>query len=127
VSPDPATAGDVVNGLQRLGRVAVSIDACRAAVEMLRAIEFGLVIVDIRTSSDWRTCRRMTAEGGCAVVVVSHLLARDRRYRKRAFAMGVVAYVRKPCTRQRLRETLARVKSGETAIEVLGLSSDEPL
>jgi CheY-like chemotaxis protein len=120
VSAEATTAEHVVERLRRLGRVAVAIETSPAAIEMMQVIDFGLVIVDVQRPSDWHTCQRVTGEATCAVAVISHLLARDRRYRDRAFRMGVAAYITKPCTRRRLREALARIESGQTAIEVLG-------
>lgn len=86
---------------------------------MMRVVDFAVVIVNIEDAADWDPCRRIAAAAVCPVAVVTRFLARDRRYRQRAFRAGVAAYVCRPCTKARLREMLMRLRSGEIGIELV--------
>lgn len=119
ISRDLTTANSLVNDLRELGRIAVYIDACEAALEMMGVADFAVVIVNIVGAADWDTCRRIAAATVCPVAVVGRFVARDRRYRKRAFRAEVAAYICEPCTKARLREMLMRLSSGETGVELV--------
>jgi DNA-binding response OmpR family regulator len=123
VAGDSLTAEALIRDLRRLGQVAVPIDACQAALEMVRAVRFGLAIVEVRHRADWTTCRRLVAARCCPVAIVTRLLARDRRYRRRAFGLGVTAYMVAPFSRTRVRELLRRIRSGERSIELVTRSA----
>lgn len=120
ITRDPATGEALVRRLRALKQVAIWIDTCGAALEMMQVLEFALVIVDVDRRADWATCRRIVARRSCPVAVVTRFLNRDRRYRTCAFELGVAAYVCKPCTQSRLRELLRRAASGNRDIEVIG-------
>jgi DNA-binding response OmpR family regulator len=104
--------------VRRLGRIAVWVDACESALEMTEAVDFAAVLVNVDEIAAWTICRELARAARCPVAVVTPFLARDRRYRNRAFRAGVSAYVCQPCTTARLRALLARLSSGETAIEL---------
>jgi DNA-binding NtrC family response regulator len=109
----------LVYELRRLGRTAVWVEACESALEMIEAVEFGLVIVNVEQAREWITCRRMAKASGCPVAVATRFLAADRRYRNRAFRSGVAAYMCRPFSRSRLREMLKRVGAGERSVELV--------
>lgn len=114
-----AEAGDsLVEALRGLGRIAIWVDARESALEMTEAVDFAAVLVNVEDRAAWTTCVALASRARCPVAVVTTLLARDRRYRNRAFKAGVSAYVCRPCTSGRLRALLARLSSGETAIEM---------
>jgi DNA-binding response OmpR family regulator len=119
VGRDPCAGAEIVADLRQLGCIAIWVDASKAAIEMMETVQFGLILVSVDRPSEWQTCRRITSAASCPVAVVTHFLAGDRRYRDRAFRMGVAGYVRTPCTQRRLRELLRRVRAGEQAIEVV--------
>jgi AmiR/NasT family two-component response regulator len=119
VSGNPAAADWVTNDLRALGRIAVSSDTCETALEMMRIVDFAVVMVNIEDAADWDRCRRIAAAAACPVAVVTRFLARNRRYRKRAFRAGVAAYICRPCTKTRLYEMLMHLRSGETSIEMV--------
>ena len=116
---DELNTPHLVSELRRLDRMAVWVDACRSALEMVEAVEFGLVIVNVEQAREWATCRRLAAASGCPVVVATRFLAADRRYRNRAFRAGVAAYMCRPFSRRRLRELLTRVGAGERSVELV--------
>jgi DNA-binding response OmpR family regulator len=118
VASEPSTGESLVRHLRQLEEVAVWIDSGEAALDMMKVVEFALVIVDVNGAADWAICRRLVASGR-PVAVVTRLLVRDRRYRTHAFRMGIAAYVCKPCTQSRLREMLRRVRSDERYIEIV--------
>jgi DNA-binding response OmpR family regulator len=117
VSRDPAAGQSLTDDLRTLGRIAVYIDGYDAALQMIRDVEFGTVIVNVDDESDWSVCRRIAARAACPVAVATRLLARDRRYRRRAFRAGVAAYLFRDRTRLRLRQILTRLTNGERSIE----------
>ena len=119
LSYETGDTASLVGDLRGLGRVAVSIDAYDTALEMMQVVEFAVVIVNIDDAADWHTCERIAATAACPVSVVTRFLARDRRYRVRAFGAGVAAYVCRPCSKACLREMLIRAKSGEIGIELV--------
>lgn len=120
VGDEPMTPARLVAELRRLGRTAVWVETCESALEMVGAVEFGLVIVYVERAADWTTCRRLTAGSTCPVVVATRFLAPDRRYRRRAFRGGVRGYMCRPFNRRRLREMLTRIGAGDTPIELVG-------
>ncbi|MBA2258963.1 MAG: hypothetical protein H0W18_08710 [Acidobacteria bacterium] len=85
---------------------------------MTEAVDFAAVLVNADDRAAWRVCGELARAARCPVAVVTTFLARDRRYRNRAFKAGVAAYVCRPCTTGRLRALLARLSSGETGIEL---------
>jgi DNA-binding NarL/FixJ family response regulator len=119
LASDIAVGEQTVGDLRRLGRVSVMVDAATAAIEMMQAIDFAFVMVHVSTADDWSACRAVTAAAGCPVAVVTYLIARDRRYRRRAFAMGVSAYLHRPYKRRDLRYLLRCLEQGGTEIEVV--------
>ena len=86
---------------------------------MMEVVDFSLVIVDVAGAADWRVCRRLVESRRSAVAIITSFLAKDRRYRRLAFKMGVAAYAGKPCARGRLREMLRRLERGERGIELV--------
>ncbi len=122
ISSDPIVAAQIVNDLRSLRRVAVAVDECATALEMMRTIAFALIIVEVAVDTDWRTCERIAVAARCPVAVVTSFLAPDGRYRSRAFRWGIAAYISKPCTRPRLKQALRRIESGERTIEIVDSS-----
>jgi DNA-binding response OmpR family regulator len=118
VAADAAAGDSLVAALRRLGRIAICVDACESALEMTEAVDFAAVLVNVDDGAAWAACGELARAARCPVVVVTAFLARDRRYRRRAFNAGISAYVCRPCTIGRLRALLARLSSGETAIEL---------
>jgi AmiR/NasT family two-component response regulator len=114
-----AAVTEIVASLRALSCVAVGVNAWQSAMEMMEAIEFGLVVVFVDRPSDWRSCRLIARRASCPVAVVTDYLAADRRYRKRAFGMGVAVYIRKPCTKARLREMMKQLAAGTGSIELV--------
>ena len=104
--------------LRRMSYVAVWMEACRPALDMIEGVRFALAIVAIEEPADWASCRRIVQAARCPVAVFTRLLAPDRRYRRKAFDMGVTAYVCPPCSRGCLRALLHRVRQGDSQIEL---------
>jgi DNA-binding response OmpR family regulator len=119
VSSEGTLAEEVIRHLRLLGEIAVWIDTYNAADEMMQVVDFGLIVVHVATPCDWSMCRRIAHATRCPVGIITHLLAHDRRYRDRAFSMGVAAYIARPVSRARLRELLRRVRAGDTSIELI--------
>ncbi len=105
--------------LRRLEQIAIAVDACDIAVEMMDVVEFALVIVDVETAADWRPCQRVLQSNRAPIAILTRFLAPDRRYRRWAFEAGAAAYVCKPCTKTRLRKLLGRLHRGERRVEVV--------
>jgi DNA-binding response OmpR family regulator len=119
VARGPATGESIVRDLRQLEQVAVCVDSCEPAFDMMQIVEFALVVVDVDNPADWAVCRPLVASGCCPVAIVTRFLRRDRYYRSRAFSMGAAAYLCKPCTISHLRELLTRVRSNERDIEIV--------
>jgi DNA-binding response OmpR family regulator len=115
---EPETAAQLVFELRRLGYLAIWMDSSAAALEAIEAISFAVVIVIVTTEQGWTESRRLAAAVACPVVVGTRYLARDGRYRRRAFRSGVAAYMSPPYARTRLRQMLKRVLRGDTGIEL---------
>jgi len=58
-------------------------------------------------------------EPGVAVIVLTSVVRPDRVNRRRAEAMGVAAFVGKPCGLRQLVDVVTRVLSGERGIEMI--------
>jgi DNA-binding response OmpR family regulator len=119
VGAEAETAQPILHELRRLGRTAVWVDTAAAAVEMAEAVAFALVLVIVDQAGDWTTCWRLTRAAPAPVAVLTRFLSPDRRYRRRAFAAGVVGYACQPCGRLRLRALLRRNAAGETQVELV--------
>lgn len=119
VGRDFVTLEAILRDVRQLTQVAIWIDSCETAREMMQVVEFAVVVVDVEGPTDWRVCRRLAVPRNRRIAVVTRLLAPDRHHRETAFAMGVAAYVCKPCTRARLRAMLKRVQAGEPRIELV--------
>jgi DNA-binding NarL/FixJ family response regulator len=115
---DRASVEPILVELRRMSYVAVWMDACEPALEMIGAVGFALAIVAIEEAADWASCRRIVRAARCPTAVFTRLLSSDRRYRRKAFEMGVTAYVCPPCSRGCLRALLHRVREGDTQIEL---------
>ena len=113
------TAETLIRELRQLTRIAVAIDSCESALEMMEVVNFGLVIVEIRDDADWCTCRRIVSAARAPVAVVTRCLARNRHFREFAFRMGVAAYIAVPCTPVRLRALLRHIEAGRGGIELV--------
>lgn len=124
VSSDTALAEHLVQELRTLDWIAVSIDSCDIALEMMEAVDFSLVIVDIVAWADWLVCRRLVDAGRSTVAIVTSFLAEDRRYRRFAFQMGVAAYACRLCAQDRLCEMLRRLQRNERCIELVSSAVD---
>ena len=116
---DESNTPQLMAELRRLGRIAVWVEACGSAQEMIETVRFGLVIVSVERRAGWASCRRLAAASDCPVVVATRFLASDRRYRNRAFRAGITGYMCRPFSRRRLREMLTRVGAGERSIELV--------
>jgi hypothetical protein len=88
VATEPETGESIVRDLRQLEQIAVGIDSCESAIEMLQIVEFSLVIVDVDSPADWVVRRRLVASGRSPVSIVTRFLRRDRYYRNRSFGMG---------------------------------------
>jgi AmiR/NasT family two-component response regulator len=119
VTNDRMLAERALKDLRRLEQIAVAVDTCDVALEMMDAVEFALVIVDVEAAADWWTCQRVLQSHRAPVAILTRFLAPDRRYRRWAFEAGVNAYVCKPCTTSRLRKLLGRLHRGEPCVEVV--------
>jgi len=119
VTSDETLAEHLVRELRALDWIAVPVDSCDTALEMMGVVEFSLVIADVAGTADWLVCRRLAESTRSPVAIITSFLADDRRYRRAAFEMGVVAYVGRPCARRRFREMLCRVEQGERYIELV--------
>jgi DNA-binding response OmpR family regulator len=119
VTHDPAFADRMLRDLRSLQWVAVAIDNCDIALEMMETVEFAVIIVDLVNVDGWSTCGRVVRSGRSPVVVVTQFLASDSRYRRTAFDMGVAAYLRKPCSIEPLRELFERLERGDGAVEIV--------
>lgn len=115
---EPTIAEPILVELRRMSYVAVWIDACSSALEMMDVVRFALAIVTVERRRDWAWCRRVAQAARCPVAVCTRLLAPDRRYRRKAFDMGVAAYVCPPCSRNCLRTLLHRLRRGDRQIEL---------
>jgi DNA-binding response OmpR family regulator len=120
ISSRGETAGPIAEQLRALGHLPVWVIGCETAMEMIEVAQFAAAIVEIDRYSDWVTCRRLAAMGRAPIAVMTSLLAPDRRYRRRAFRMGVSAYLGPPITRRRLRELLKHLRAGVRFIELVG-------
>lgn len=107
------TADAAVRELRRCGHIAIWLDSCVGALEMLGVVDFALVVIVVERNGDWDWCRRIVTATRTPVAVLTPLLARDRRYRLKAFTVGVVAYVCLPCTSGRVRKLLERLRAGD--------------
>lgn len=110
----------IMRDLYRLGIAAERVEGCEHALVRLRGRRYAAVIVNVARPHDWPACGRIAAAADCPVVVVTHFLARDRRFRDFAFGARVAGYVCPPYTRARWRETLQRVAHGERGVEMIG-------
>lgn len=119
VTSDTTLAERLVHELRALDWIAVSVDNCDIAHEMMEVVDFSLVIVDVADAPDWLVCRRLVDARRSTVAVVTSFLAEDRRYRRFAFQMGVAAYACKPCAPSRLDEMIRRLQQNERCIELV--------
>jgi xanthine/CO dehydrogenase XdhC/CoxF family maturation factor len=117
---EAAAAEPIVSDLRRAQRIAVTMEDARTTLEMMQVVDFGVTVVEIGEKRDWLVWEQVIAAADCPVAILTHFLARDRRYRDRAFRRGVAAYVSKPCPGARLREVVDRLEAGEKSLEVLG-------
>ena len=120
VAGEPQAGDALVRALRELRRVTVALDSPKTALEMMQAIDVALIIVDVSTASDWRGSEMLARAAACPVAVVTAFLARDRRFRNRAFDSGVAGYLCKPWTPARLHDMVRRLEAGHRDIEILG-------
>ena len=113
------TAETLIREVRQLTRIAVAMDSCESALEMMKVVNFGLGVVEIRDDPDWRTYRRIVSAARAPVDVVTRVLARNRHVREFAFRMGVAAYIAVPCTPARLRALLRHIEAGRGGIELV--------
>jgi len=119
VVSESETTDALIRELGQLQCIAVAIDTCEAALEMMDVVNFQLVIVEITADADWRTCRRIVNAARAPVAIITRFLARTRRFRECAFRMGVIAYVCMPCTATRMRTLIRCIESGQRGIELV--------
>jgi DNA-binding response OmpR family regulator len=113
-------AEHLVHELRTLDWIAVVVDACVIALEMMEVEDFSLVMVDVTRAQGWMACRRLVEAKRSSVVVVTSFADNDR-YRIVAFQMGAVAYVCRLCAvGGQLCEMLRRLQRGERCIEFVG-------
>jgi DNA-binding response OmpR family regulator len=128
VTSDSSLAEHLLHELRTLDWIAVSVDDCDTALEMMEVVDFSLVMVDVTRERDWLTCRSLVEAKRSSVVVVTSFLADDRRYRTLAFQLGVVAYLYKLCAvGGRLCEMLRRLQRGERCVEFVDGAAHRPL
>lgn len=109
-----ADVGDrLVQALRHPSYVAVWLDACRSALEMLGVVECAVVFILIEDAADWGSCRRIVRKARCPVAVVTQLRASGRRYRRRAFRLGAAACVSPSASSALILEVLDRILAGE--------------
>lgn len=113
-----AGGDDLVADLTRIGCIAARVDDCERAIGSSTG-GIDAVVISVINVADWLACSRLAARVECPVVVVTPLLAADRRYREFAFGTRVAAYVCPPYTDSQLRETLQRVIHGERGVELV--------
>lgn len=120
VTSDRMLAEHLVHELRTLDWIAVSVDDCDIALEMMEVVDFSLVMVDVTRAQDWLAFRRLVEAKRGSVAVVTSFLADDHRYRTFAFQTGALAYVCRLCAvGGRLCEMLRRLQRGERCIEVV--------
>jgi hypothetical protein len=117
VGRNPNICEPLLAALHRLAYVAVTLDACGSALEMLGVVEFALVFVVIEQASDWASCRRILGGARCPVTVVTPLRSPDRRYRLRAFRLGAAACMCPSGSPARIRALLDRIDNGDRCID----------
>ena len=71
VASDAPLAERPVHELRGLDWIAVSVDSCEIALEMMEVVEFFLVIVDVAGAADWRVCRRLVESRRSAVAIIT--------------------------------------------------------
>ena len=77
------------------------------------------IVMHLELSSDWTYCGELAQRGPMApMIALSSWRAPDGRYRRLAFRIGCAAFVQTPCIVARLIETIDRLASGETKIDV---------
>ena len=113
------TAESLVVELRRLGRRTVWADTSESARALIDEIDFEMIVVLVEREADWAEWEWLPRAVACPVIIGSPLLARDRRYRRRAFGAGARAYMSTPYTRRRLREVISRVGDGEAGVELV--------
>jgi CheY-like chemotaxis protein len=119
MTSNPALADALLTDLHHLRQIAVSVETCDSALEMMEAVAFTLVVVDVDAPDDWTRCRRLLRSNRAPVVVLTRFLVPDRCYRRWAFGAGARAYLGKPYTTSRLRRLLARLGRGDRRVELV--------
>ena len=85
------------------------------------------VVIEIELAADWLHCHELgRADRTAPLIVSSFWQTEDGHYRRLAFRLGCDAYLRAPCTAERLLETIDRLAAGESRI-VVGCREDHPV
>lgn len=122
VSRDDATQDAYILALRHRRRPATGVATCEAALKLERHLRLGTIVLDVAAEEDWESCRllRRVMGGRVSLVVVSAGVAPDRRFRRRARALGCAGFIHRSCPFPVVVDALDRVAAGESWVEWVG-------
>lgn len=119
VASDHETAERYVGGLRDCGVITLSVDTSDTALDIMEAVDFAAVFVDVPRADDWWLLLRLAATPSCTPVLIPVArMVPDGRYQRLAFAIGCAAFIGRPADGHELWHALQCVSNGEWHVEV---------